>query len=96
MSVVKSVKDFSEAELEAVLRNWDVKSEQDKVDFMEALYNFYTPSNHSYTGLYQRFTQDLLMSFRSMILSGEFKLKSVSLTDDPSSVPDLNAPLCDI
>jgi hypothetical protein len=96
MSAVKSVKDFSEAELQAVLLNWDVKAEQDKADFIEALYQFYLPSNHSYTGLYQQFAQDLLLSFKSMILSGEFKLKPASAEDDSTKIDNSNAPLCDI
>jgi hypothetical protein len=38
-----------------ILDNWDVVREQQKADFQEHLYNVYKPSNHCYTGLWQRF-----------------------------------------
>lgn len=40
---------------ETILRNWSVKKEQQKADFMEHIYQCYQPSNHCYTGLWQRF-----------------------------------------
>ncbi len=38
-----------------ILNNWSVKLEQQKADFLEHLYNVYRPSNHTYTGLWERF-----------------------------------------
>jgi hypothetical protein len=38
-----------------ILNNWSVKLEQQKVDFLEHLYNVYRPSSHTYTGLWERF-----------------------------------------
>jgi len=40
---------------EEILRNWDVKKEQQKADFLEHIYQCYQPGNHCYTGLWQRF-----------------------------------------
>jgi hypothetical protein len=40
---------------EEILRNWDVKKEQQKADFLEHIYQCYKPGNHCYTGLWQRF-----------------------------------------
>jgi hypothetical protein len=40
---------------ETILRNWDVKKEQQKADFLEHIYQCYRPGNHCYTGLWQRF-----------------------------------------
>ena len=31
---------------ETILRNWDVKKEQQKADFMERMYQCYQPANH--------------------------------------------------
>jgi hypothetical protein len=44
---------------EAILSTWDVSWEQRKADFMEELYEFYTPQNCSYTGLFQQYERDL-------------------------------------
>jgi hypothetical protein len=43
---------------ETILRNWDAKKEQQKADFMEHIYQCYKPSDHCYTGLWQRFCQE--------------------------------------
>jgi hypothetical protein len=42
-----------------ILSSWDVSWEQRKVDFMQELYEFYTPENYCYTGLFQKYEQDL-------------------------------------
>ena len=43
---------------ETILRNWDVKKEQQKADFMERMYQCYQPANHCYTGLWERFCME--------------------------------------
>jgi len=40
---------------EEILRNWNVKEEQQNADFMEHLFEVYKPSNNCYTGLWARF-----------------------------------------
>jgi hypothetical protein len=37
------------------ISNLDAIEEQKKADFMEHVYQVYKPSNHCYTGLWQRF-----------------------------------------
>jgi len=43
---------------ETILRNWDVKKEQQKADFIEHIYQCYQPGNHCYTGLWERFCRE--------------------------------------
>lgn len=45
--------------LEEILTSWDATWEQDKVDFLEEIYEHYAPENHCYTGLFQRYQKDL-------------------------------------
>jgi hypothetical protein len=40
---------------EEILTSWNVIKEQQKADFLDHLYDVYQPSNHCYTGLWQRF-----------------------------------------
>ena len=35
--------------------NWDIKLQQRKADFQEHMYQCYQPSNHCFTGLWERF-----------------------------------------
>jgi hypothetical protein len=49
---------------QAVLDTWDVPSEQRKADFLEFLYEMYSPEDFTYTGLWQRFQVDLAEMFR--------------------------------
>lgn len=44
---------------EDLLANWDANAEQDRADFLEWLYEFYKCTDGLYTGLYQRFIEDL-------------------------------------
>lgn len=46
-------------DLEKILESWDRNWEQTKAEFLEELYEFYSPSDHCYTGLYQRYQKDL-------------------------------------
>lgn len=51
-------------DIENVLRTWDVPAEQRKADFLEFLYQHYKPANHCFTGLYERFKEDLAQVVR--------------------------------
>lgn len=44
---------------EDLLANWNVNAEQDRADFLDWLYDFYKRTDGLYTGLYQRFIDDL-------------------------------------
>jgi hypothetical protein len=41
--------------LKEQLQSWDVAKEQQKADFLEHIYQVYQPTNHTYTGLWERF-----------------------------------------
>lgn len=45
----------SKYDYQTILDNWNVTEQQQRIDFMEHLYEVYKPSNHCYTGLWQRF-----------------------------------------
>lgn len=96
MSGASSVTNSSEFDCEEILRNWNVKAEQEKADFLDILYDFYKPDNHSYTGLYQQFSKDLTETFRSLIVAGEFKLDFVVPPNDSDSFDHSCEPICDI
>jgi len=46
-------------DLDRILTTWDTQWEQDKADFLEELYEFYSPADHCYTGLFLRYQKDL-------------------------------------
>jgi len=46
-------------DLAKILRTWDVAWEQNKADFLDELYEFYSLEDHCYTGLFQRYQKDL-------------------------------------
>lgn len=46
-------------DLEKILLTWDVAWEQSKADFLDELYEFYSPDDYCYTGLFQRYQRDL-------------------------------------
>ena len=50
-----------------ILDNWNVDEEQSKADFLDALYEFYSPGNGCYTGLYQRFQADITEFCRHLV-----------------------------
>lgn len=52
---------------EEILKNWNVDDEQSKADFLDALYHFYAPGNGCYTGLFQRFQQDITEFTRHLV-----------------------------
>jgi hypothetical protein len=41
--------------LKEQLQSWDVAKEQQKADFLEHIYQVYQPTDHVYTGLWERF-----------------------------------------
>ena len=51
-------------DVENVLLTWNVPLEQRKADFLEFLYQHYKPADHCFTGLYERFKEDLAQSVR--------------------------------
>lgn len=53
---------------EAILREWDYQEEQVKADFLEILYDYYQPADHTYTGLWLRFTEDCANIFRGLVV----------------------------
>ena len=71
-----SVADF---DLEHILANWDSQAEQRKADFLEALYDFYSPANGLYTGLFQRFQRDLTDYARLMVTEGVCDISEIFL-----------------
>ena len=42
-----------------LLADWNVNAEQDRADFLDWLYAYYKRTDGLYTGLYQRFIDDL-------------------------------------
>lgn len=96
MSAVETPNNSSDFDLEKILREWDVRKEQEKADFLDILYDFYKPTNHCYTGLYQQFGRDLLESFRELIVSGKFVLKTVDDSNGTDKVGSICEPLCDV
>lgn len=56
-------------DFEEILKNWNVDDEQSKADFLDALYQFYAPGNGLYTGLFQRFQQDITEFARHLVTS---------------------------
>ena len=95
-SVVSRVRDLSEYDYQTVLNNWSVKREQGKADFLELLYDFYKPSNHCYTGLYERFAFDLIETYRDCFIDGTLDLKVLITDDDSESFNHSGEPICDV
>jgi hypothetical protein len=54
---------------EQILLTWNYKDEQAKADFIELLYRIYKPESRTYTGLWQRFAQDISNIIREKICS---------------------------
>lgn len=52
---------------QTILDNWNVDEEQSKADFLDALYEFYSPGNGCYTGLFQRFQSDITEFCRHLV-----------------------------
>jgi hypothetical protein len=46
---------MSKYDYQTILDNWNIKEQQQRVNFMEHLYDVYKPDNNCYTGLWQRF-----------------------------------------
>lgn len=54
-------------DFEEILKNWNTDEEQSKADFLDALYQFYAPGTGCYTGLFQRFQQDITEFTRHLV-----------------------------
>ena len=46
---------MSKYDYQTILDNWNITEQQQRVDFMEHLYDVYKPGNNCYTGLWHRF-----------------------------------------
>lgn len=57
-----------------IFDNWSVEAEQAKADFLDALYEFYGCNDGLYTGLYQRYKDDLAEFGRHMVTSRGYKV----------------------
>lgn len=68
---------FEEFDWQRVLDNWDVEGEQKKADFIEFLYELYQPGDGLYTGLWQRFKEDIALSMRNMFFEKELAFKRI-------------------
>jgi hypothetical protein len=51
-------------DVQNILLSWDVSAEQKKADFIEYLFEHYQPESRLYTGLWERFKEDLAVMFR--------------------------------
>jgi len=56
-------------DVEDILVNWDAEWESRKANFMEYLFELYKPADRTYTGLWQRFKDDLADFYRDYALS---------------------------
>ena len=63
-----------------ILDNWNVNSEQAKADFLDALYEFYGCNDGLYTGLYQRYKDDLAEFGRHMVTARGYKVVDLFAT----------------
>lgn len=57
-----------------ILDNWNVDEEQNKADFLDALYEFYGVSNGLYSGLYQRFQSDISEFARHLVCNHKIEV----------------------
>ena len=54
----------SESFYSHVYSSWDFQEESDKAAFMEFLFDLYQPEDHTYTGLWERFSRDVSEMYR--------------------------------
>jgi hypothetical protein len=57
-----------------ILDNWSVESEQAKADFLDALYEFYGCNDGLYTGLWERYKNDIAEFGRDMVVRRDYKV----------------------
>ena len=60
-----------------ILENWNTEEERGKAEFLDALYEFYAPGTGCYTGLYQRFQQDITEFTRHMVTRRGFSVEDL-------------------
>lgn len=59
---------------QSVLDNWSVEDEQSKADFLDELYEFYGCRDGLYSGLYQRFQNDITEFARHQVTRLNFEV----------------------
>ncbi len=52
-------------DVDHILFHWDAFHENRKAEFMEELYQAYQPADHTFTGLWERFKEDLANLYRN-------------------------------
>ena len=55
----------------SLLANWDIAEESRRVKFLDLLYDFYGVTNGCYTGLWERFKEDIA-SFSRLQVTEDF------------------------
>lgn len=59
-----------------VLNSWDTKEEDRKVEFLEMLYDFYGVTSGCYTGLFERFKNDITAFCRFTAVENKVPIES--------------------
>lgn len=65
---------------EGFLIDWDTQAEQRKADFMEWLYELYNPEDHTYTGLWEKYKEDIASYFRDTVMQEVKEAKEAAIT----------------
>ena len=68
---------MADFDLQEILENWNVSEEQSKADFLDALYEFYSPGTGLYTGLYQRFQRDITEFCRHLVTRRDLEVSDL-------------------
>lgn len=63
-----------------ILANWNVDEEQSKAEFLDALYEFYAPGTGCYTGLFQRYQQDITEFARHLVTRRGFAVEDLFIS----------------
>jgi len=62
-----------------LLANWSVEEEQSRADFLDFLYALYERTDGCYTGLWQRFCEDMTLFLRGSVKTDLALLQVVAL-----------------
>lgn len=60
-----------------VLNSWDVKAEDRKVEFLEKLYDYYGVTSGCYSGLFQRFQNDMVSFCRLVTVENKVPIQNL-------------------
>lgn len=60
-----------------VLNSWDVKAEDRKVEFLEKLYDYYGVTSGCYSGLFQRFQNDMISFCRLVTVENKVPIQNL-------------------